>query len=77
MKWYISESTELPAEVDKDSSKEYVYLRKNISEKIVDDVTYYTYQECKIPKDQYDTYEILQQTKADIDYLAMVLDVNI
>ena len=66
--WYRSEANEKPLTVDKDSSKQYVYIRKNIKEETrpMEDgetQTVYTYLECLIPKDVFVIYE--SQANAD------------
>ena len=89
MKWYKSESTVRPDEVDTTSSKKVVYLRRNIVEKQREDeisgetVTYYEYDETKLTKEEYaehlkglDLIDIEQQ-RADIDYLAIMTGVEL
>lgn len=89
MKWYKSESTEMPDEVDSTSSKIVVYLRRNIVEKQSESdtdgetQTYYEYEEAKLTKDEYDKYlkkisiTDINQLRADIDYLAIMADISL
>ena len=78
-----SQSTEKPELVDTTSSKKYVYLRKDIVETQREDVTYYEYQEAKLTNAEYEEYlaELsiidIQQQRADIDYLAIMLGVDL
>jgi hypothetical protein len=61
-KWYSGESTVNPALIDAASSKRYVYVRRNveqherIDEMTGETVTYYTFEEMKIPRDAYDIF---------------------
>ncbi len=61
--WYKSESGERPILIDKDSSKVYVFVRKNIQEIEREDEqegkTYivYVYDEMKLPKEVYGIFE--------------------
>lgn len=89
MKWHKSESTIRPDEVDTTSSKTTVYLRRNIVEKQREDlvsdnaVTYFEYDEVKMSKDEYAEYlksiSLIdtQQQRADIDYIALCLGVDL
>ena len=84
-----SESTIKPEIVDTTSSKKYVYLRKDIIETQKTDelsnktTTLYEYQEAKLTKAEYQEYlaELsiidIQQQRADIDYLAIMLGVDL
>ncbi len=88
MNYIKSESMIKPLTVDATSSKTTVYLRKNIVDKERTDdegnvYQYYEYDEAKLTKAQYKEYlkelEIadIQQQRADIDYIAMCLGVDI
>lgn len=81
-----SESTIRPSIVDTESSNNAVYLRKNIKE--TDRLTMdgkcqvvYEYDEAKLTNAEYEQYlkELslvdIQQQRADIDYIALMLDV--
>ena len=60
--WYSGESTVNPALIDTNSSKRYVYVRRNveqherIDEMTGETVTYYSFEEMKIPRDVYDIF---------------------
>lgn len=77
LNFYKSESTVQPLEVDVKSSHTTVYIRRNIikDERADPDtgetVTVYTYDEAKIPKDEYDRY-MQDKTQADIAYLYLM-----
>lgn len=84
--WYSSETIgEKPSSLDLTSSKVYNYMRKDfVSSPVVDPDTgettetlRWTYMEQKIPKDQYELYVQTQQQQADLDYIAMMADVDL
>lgn len=87
MKWIKSESTERPEIVDTTSSKTSVYLRRNIKATISTDemsgeeTTVYEYEESKLTKKQYEEYlqvaeaVNMRQTKADVDYIKLYLNI--
>lgn len=67
----VSESTE--------ESKVYNYVRKNITEKEVEDekgdkYTVFEYLEAKVAKSMWPVYKQLEQQQADIDYLTMITE---
>ena len=81
-----SQSSIKPELIDTTSSKTTVYLRKNIIEINKDDessTTFYEYEEAKLTKKEYDQYlkELsiidIQQQRADIDYIALMTDVDL
>ena len=51
-----SQSTVKPNLVDTTSSKKVVYIRQNIVETVVEDTTYYEYDEAKLTKAEYQEY---------------------
>ena len=51
-----SQSTVKPELVDTTSSKKVVYIRQNIVETVVEDTTYYEYDEAKLTRDEYQEY---------------------
>ena len=79
-----SQSTVKPELVDTTSSKKVVYIRQNIVEKVVEDTTYYEYDEAKLTKDEYkeylkeleatDTLEIVENLKAENKQLSETVD---
>ena len=78
-----------PELIDDTSSKRMVYLRRNIVSSIEKDendgsaTTIYTYEEAKLTKEEYDKYlselsiKDIQQQRADIDYIAMMLGIDL
>lgn len=87
MNWIKSESTVMPEAVDTTSSKTMVYLRRGIEEKQRTDeesgytMTYYEYEEAKMTRDEYEEYlqvaeaVNMRQTKADVDYIKLYLNI--
>lgn len=76
------QSTVKPEETDTTSSSKYNYVRSNIKEVTEHDedgnsITYYEYEETKIPKDQYDIYTQAQKNADTISYIAMMSDINL
>ena len=67
MDWYNSESTVQPLDVDTMSSKVYNYVRRNITSEEIDGVTWYKYEECKVPKSAWNMYLELKQQQSDVD----------
>lgn len=84
-----SQSFNRPELIDTTSSKTSVYLRQNIVEKkykdeITDaDIVFYEYDEAKLTKAEYEQYlkELemidIQRQRADIDYLAMMMGIEL
>ena len=77
MDWYKSESATYPLEVDTTSSKKYNYIRRNITEVVKEDVTYYQFEELKIAKEDWSLYLVNEQLRADLDYIAMETGVDL
>lgn len=87
MKWIKSESTVMPETVDMTSSKTTVYLRRGIKDKQRTDeesgesMTYYEYEEAKMTREEYEEYlqvaeaVNMRQTKADVDYIKLYLNI--
>ena len=79
-----SQSTVKPELVDTTSSKKVVYIRQNIVETVVDDTTFYEYDEAKLTKSEYaeylkeleatDTLEIVENLKAENKQLSETVD---
>ena len=51
-----SQSSVKPELIDTTSSKKVVYIRQNIVETVVEDTTYYEYDEAKLTKAEYQEY---------------------
>ena len=84
MNWYYAESGSRPATVDETSSKKWVYLRRNIVKREREDETdpsikenFYSYEEMKIPKENYPIFQLESQNAANLDYLAMMCDIDL
>lgn len=82
--WYYAEGKELPAIVDETSSKSWVYVRRNIEEFEREDETdptikekFYRWEEMKMRKEDYPIYQLEVQNAANLDYIAMMTDVEI
>lgn len=82
--WYYAEGKERPAIVDETSSKSWVYVRRNIEEFEREDETdpaikekFYRWEEMKIRKEDYPIYQLEVQNAANLDYIAMMTDVEI
>lgn len=82
--WYYAESNEHPQTVDSTSSKNWVYVRRNIEEFEREDETepaikekFYRWEEMKIRKDTYPIYQQEQANAANIDYIAMMNDIDL
>lgn len=79
-----SQSSVKPELIDTTSSKKVVYIRQNIVETVIDDTTYYEYDEAKLTKAEYaeylkeleatDTLEIVENLKAENKQLSKTVD---
>ena len=79
-----SQSTVKPELVDTTSSKKVVYIRQNIVGTVVDETTFYEYDEAKLTKAEYaeylkeleatDTLEIVENLKAENQALSEQVD---
>ena len=81
---YYAEGKERPAIVDETSSKKWVYIRRNIEEFEREDETdptikekFYKWEEQKIPKENYPIYQLEVQNSANLDYIAMMSEIDI
>ena len=84
MSWYYAEGKERPAIVDETSSKNWVYVRRNIEDFEHEDETdptikekFYRWEEMKIRKEDYPIYQLEVQNAANIDYIAMMNDIDL
>ena len=80
--WYEGTSSVYPSLVDTTSSKKWVYVRRNIEEHEREDdegikEKFYKWEEMKIPKENYPIYELEAQNAANLDYLAMMSDIEL
>ena len=79
-----SQSTVKPELVDTTSSKKVVYIRQNIVETVVEETTFYEYDEAKLTKAEYaeylkeleatDTLEIVENLKSENQTLSEQVD---
>ena len=74
MEWYQTESTVRPESIDTTSSNVYNYMRRNITETEIEDVTTYVYDELKIKKEDWQIYLKQEKIEADVDYLLMITE---
>lgn len=89
LEYYKSQSTVYPDLVDTTSSNTTVYIRKNVTEKWVDNkvsgdgLIMYEYDEAKLTKAEYKQYleEIqvasIPQLKADLDYISFMTGIDL
>ena len=89
IKYIKAESSVYPELIDTTSSRKVVYLRKNVvevtklDEESGEEYTNYEYDEAKLTKKEYEQYlqELsiidLQQQRADIDYIALMLGIDL
>lgn len=71
--WYKAQSTDIPRVVDSLSSKVFVYVRRNITERKEEDGTYYEYEETKMSKDVYDIFLSQQKTNDRVSEIEDVI----
>lgn len=81
MNWYTSESTIRPKELELDISPTTVYFRRNIhtetrQEEGGEPYTMFVYEEATLPKTEYSAH-LAAQNQANIDFMAMELDVDL
>ena len=84
MNWYYAEGRDRPLVTDKTFSKKWVYIRRNIEEFEREDETdptikekFYRWEEMKIRKEDYPIYQLEVQNAANLDYLAMMNDIDL
>lgn len=85
MIWHVSEngSSEKPPSIDKQSSRNYVILRKNFEEVPTYDEsgqqvgTHWRYLEQFLNKKLYEEYDKIQNARADIDYISMMTGIDL
>ncbi len=76
MEWLKTESTEYPNTVDITSSATTVYVRRKIKTEVRDEVTYYTYEECKMTKEQYQLYANVESSKDNDAIMEALIEIN-
>ena len=79
--WYENENGDLtmPAAVDQTTSKVYVFVRKDFEavQATEERPAHYKWMERKIRKEDYPLYVQTETNTANIDYIAMMTDVDI
>lgn len=80
--WYNVESTTRPELTDTTSSKKWNYVRRNIREEQRTDengetYTVFVFEEQKIDKNYWEMYKAIERNSANIDYIAMMSDIEI
>lgn len=80
--WYEGTSSVYPSLVDTTSSKKWVYVRRNIEEHERENdegikEKFYKWEEMKIRKEDYPIYQLEVQNSANLDYIAMMSDIDI
>lgn len=79
MIWIRTTSKVMPKAVDMAISKKWVYIRKNIESFKIKDIftgeieTYYSYDECKIPKEIYAVFEQEKDNSSRLDDVEEVI----
>ena len=82
MNWKRVQGSIYPPEVDTTSSKKYNYVTNNVTEVQVeqeegDPVILYEYDQLKINKEDWGLYLLTEKNAANIDYVAMMTDVEL
>ena len=80
--WYEGTSSVYPSLVDTTSSKKWVYVHRNIEEHERENdegikEKFYRWEEMKIRKEDYPIYQLEVQNAANLDYLAMMNDIDL
>lgn len=81
MNWYKTQSDVRPEIIDTTSSSVVNYMRRNITEKTIEvdgeEQVIFEYEEIKILKENWETFQLSIDNEANIDYIAMMLDVEL
>lgn len=80
--WITAEATFEPDAVDTTTSKVYNYVRRNIREEQRKDeegnsYTVWVYEEMRVAKGEWELYKSVERNTANIDYIAMMSDIEI
>ena len=81
--WTIVESMFKPELIDITTSHNWIYVRRNIQEEQRKDeetgetVTVYIFEEMRVPRDEWELYKAVERNAANIDYIAMMCDVDL
>lgn len=75
--WYKVTGDDSPKEIDTIGSTTYIYFHRNIQPKTdAYQTEYYQYDEAKLTPLEYQQY-LLEQTRSEVDYLAMMSDIDL
>ena len=81
MNWCKLQCDTMPELIDTTSSSVVNYMRRNITEKTIEvegeTKTVYEYEEIKVNKSEWDMFQQTIDNEANIDYIAMMLDVEL
>lgn len=80
--WITAEANYKPDAIDTATSRIYNYIRRNIHQEQHEDdegnmLTVWVYEEKKISKENWELYKIIERNSANIDYIAMMTDIEI
>ena len=81
--WTTVESMFEPELTDSTTSRNWIYVRRNVREEQRTDevtgetVTVYIFEEMKVPRDEWELYKAVERNTANIDYIAMMSDLDI
>lgn len=81
--WTTVESMFEPELTDSTTSRNWIYVRRNVrTEQRTDEatgetVTVYIFEEMKVPRDEWELYKAVERNTANIDYIAMMSDIDI
>lgn len=81
--WTTVESMFEPELTDSTTSRNWIYVRRNVrTEQRTDEatgetVTVYIFEEMKVPRNEWELYKAIERNAANIDYIAMMSDIDI
>lgn len=80
--WITAEANYKPDAIDTATSRIYNYIRRNIHQEQHEDdegniLTVWMYEEKKISKENWELYKAIERNSANIDYIAMMADIEI
>lgn len=80
--WITAEANCKPDTIDTATSRIYNYIRRNIHQEQHEDdegnmLTVWVYEEKKILKENWELYKTIERNSANIDYIAMMTDIEI
>ena len=81
--WTTVESMFEPELTDSTTSRNWIYVRRNVreeqrtDEETGDTATVYIFEEMKVPRDEWELYKAVERNTANIDYIAMMSDIDI